>query len=116
MTAVLRLHYAPLCQSVHVAGDGKLGGLVAPHDGQCHLNTEGFYDWSTAQDYPSLGHINHVVNEHSVNVIWAVTSSHLPLYQGLTRLLRASVAGEISSDSSNVVELIMEEYEKITTT
>ena len=22
----------------HIALDGKLGGLVQPHDGQCHLN------------------------------------------------------------------------------
>ena len=105
-----------LFQSFHVAGDGKLGGLVAPNDGQCHLNSTGFYDWSTVQDYPSLGHINHVAREHSVNVIWAVTSSHLSLYQGLTKLMTASVAGEISSDSSNVVELIQELYGKITTT
>ena len=103
-------------QSFHLAGDGKLGGLVAPNDGQCHLNSTGFYDWSTLQDYPSLGHINHVAKENSVNVIWAVTSSHLSLYQGLTQLMTASVAGEISSDSSNVVELIQELYGKITTT
>ena len=103
-------------KSVHIAGDGKLGGLVSPNDGQCHLNREGFYDWSTVQDYPSLGHINHVAQEHSVNIIWAVTSSHLPLYRGLTRLMKASVAGEISSDSSNIVELIEELYGKITTT
>ena len=32
-----------------MAGDGKLGGLVDPNDGQCHLNTSGFYDWSTVQ-------------------------------------------------------------------
>ena len=36
-------------QSFHMAGDGKLGGLVDPNDGQCHLNTSGFYDWSTVQ-------------------------------------------------------------------
>jgi Ribonuclease G/E len=89
---------------------------VAPNDGQCHLNSRGFYDMSTVQDYPSLGHINHAAKQHSVNVIWAVTSSHLSLYQGLTQLLTASVAGEISSDSSNIVELIEDLYGKITTT
>ena len=36
-------------QSFHSAGDGKLGGLTLPNDGQCHLNTTGFYDWSTVQ-------------------------------------------------------------------
>ena len=32
-----------------MAGDGKLGGLVDPNDGLCHLNSSGFYDWSTVQ-------------------------------------------------------------------
>ena len=32
-----------------MAGDGKLGGLVDPNDGRCHLNSSGFYDWSTVQ-------------------------------------------------------------------
>ena len=36
-------------QSFHSAGDGKLGGLTLPNDGQCHLNYTGFYDWSTVQ-------------------------------------------------------------------
>ena len=36
-------------QSFHMAGDGKLGGLVDPNDGLCHLNSSGFYEWSTIQ-------------------------------------------------------------------
>ena len=36
-------------QSFHMAGDGKLGGLVDPNDGLCHLNSSGFYEWSTVQ-------------------------------------------------------------------
>ena len=39
------------------------------------------------KDYPSLGHINHVAKEHSVNVIWAVTESHLDLYQVKRKIL-----------------------------
>ena len=91
-----------LLQSFHMAGDGKLGGVVDPNDGQCHLNISGFYEWSKLQgeltllylnlltlqncnysnisDYPSLGHIAHVAREHSVNIIWAVTSAHINLY------------------------------------
>ena len=63
-----------------MAGDGKLGGLVAPNDGLCHLNSSGFYDWSTLQDYPSLGHIAQVARDNNVNIIWAVTRAHLDLY------------------------------------
>ena len=94
-------------QSFHSAGDGKLGGLTLPNDGRCHLNTTGFYDWSTVQvvfhlgtnkpeqwvcikhcaDYPSLGHINYVAKEHSVNLVWAVTGEHLNLYKRLTQVI-----------------------------
>merc|ERR1719410_1593866 len=87
-------------QSFHIAGDGKLGGLVDPNDGLCHLNSSGFYDWSTVQDYPSLGHIAYEARENSVNIIWAVTSAHLNLYSALTEVVSASVAGEISYRSS----------------
>ena len=30
-------------QSFHIAMDGKLGGLVVPNDGQCHLDLNGNY-------------------------------------------------------------------------
>ena len=36
-------------QSLHIAMDGKLGGLVLPNDGLCHLNQTGFYTHSTVQ-------------------------------------------------------------------
>ena len=31
----------------HLALDGRLGGLVEPHDGQCHLNAKNEYSAST---------------------------------------------------------------------
>lgn len=31
----------------HIALDGKLGGLVQPHDGQCHLNEANEYSASS---------------------------------------------------------------------
>jgi protocadherin alpha len=57
----------------HYAGDGKLGGIVRPNDGHCHLNSKGVYTHSTEQDYPSVSQINHKVKENSVNIIFAVT-------------------------------------------
>ena len=39
------------------------------------------------QDYPSLGHINYVAKEHSVNLVWAVTGEHLNLYKRLTQVI-----------------------------
>src|SRR5699024_1777897 len=38
----------------HYAGDGKLGGIVKPNDGNCHLDKDGVYTESISQDYPSI--------------------------------------------------------------
>ena len=68
-------------------------------------------DWQTSphlftSDYPSLGHIASVARDNSVNIIWAVTSKHINLYTSLTEIVSASLAGQIDSNSSNIVELI----------
>ncbi|KAH9643891.1 hypothetical protein HF086_012766 [Spodoptera exigua] len=42
----------------HYAGDGKLGGIVQPNDGECHMK-DNTYTHSTLQDYPSISQINH---------------------------------------------------------
>ena len=101
-------------QSFHIAMDGKLGGIVEPNDGRCHLNQNGFYTHSKLQDYPSIGHINSVSQEMKVNVIWAVTEKKYHLYRGLRNLVDGSLVGIIKEDSSNIVKLIREQYEAIT--
>ena len=52
---------------------GKLGGIVKPNDGICHLDSKGVYTHSSELDYPSVSQINHKVKENSVNLIFAVT-------------------------------------------
>ena len=101
-------------QSFHIAMDGKLGGLVTPNDGKCHLNQQGFYTFSTVQDYPSIGHINYVAQEKKVSVIWAVTNQKYNLYRNLAKSVDGSLVGEITSNSSNIVDLIQKQYQKIT--
>lgn len=102
-------------QSFHIALDGKLGGLVTPNDGQCHLNRTGFYTYSTVQDYPSIGHINQLAKNKAVNIIWAVTESKFGLYKGLSEIVAGSRAGKLTKDSSNIVELVKQQYQAITT-
>ncbi len=48
-------------------------------------------------------------------MIWAVTADKISLYNTLTGLVEGSTAGVISKDSSNVVELVRQQYEAITT-
>merc|ERR1719192_3266380 len=100
----------------HYAGDGKLGGIVTPNDGLCHMDSKGVYTHSTIQDYPSVSQINHKVKENSVNLIFAVTDEQLHIYNLLANAVEGSSAGRLSNDSSNVVELVQAQYEAITST
>merc|ERR1719435_514145 len=95
----------------HYAGDGKLGGIVTPNDGLCHMDEKGVYTHSTLQDYPSVSQINHKVKENSVNLIFAVTDEQLHIYNLLAGAVEGSSAGRLSADSSNVVELVQAQYE-----
>ena len=88
----------------HYAGDGKLGGIVIPNDGKCHME-DNMYTHSTLLDYPSVSQINKVVRENSVNLIFAVTESELNIYQQLSAAVEGSSVGKLSADSSNVVQV-----------
>ena len=67
----------------HIALDGKLGGLVQPHDGQCHLNEANEYTASNQMDYPSLALLGEKLAENNINLIFAVTKNHYMLYKVL---------------------------------
>jgi len=99
--------------SFHYAGDGKLGGIVKPNDGDCHLDSTGWYTHSTSQDYPSVSQINKKVKENSVNLIFAVTKEQIRIYEQLGHHVEGASYGVLSNDSSNVVELVQEQYDKI---
>uniref|UniRef100_A0A4D5R9L8 Integrin beta n=1 Tax=Scolopendra viridis TaxID=118503 RepID=A0A4D5R9L8_SCOVI len=97
----------------HYAGDGKLGGIVKPNDGECHMNEEGYYTESIFQDYPSLSQINQKTKEKKIHMIFAVTASQVPIYEKLSKSLVGSATGKLEDDSSNIVDLIKNQYEKI---
>ncbi|XP_044271772.1 integrin beta-PS isoform X2 [Tribolium madens] len=97
----------------HYAGDGKLGGIVKPNDGQCHLDQRGYYTMSSKQDYPSISQINTYVKKNSINVIFAVTAEKKEIYEQLKEHIEGSSCGQLSNDSSNVVDLITEQYQAI---
>ncbi|XP_052750647.1 integrin beta-PS [Galleria mellonella] len=99
----------------HYAGDGKLGGIVQPNDGECHMENDS-YTHSTLQDYPSISQINLKVKEHAINVIFAVTAEQISVYEELSKHIEGSSSGVLSDDSGNVVDLVREQYNKITST
>lgn len=88
--------------------------MITPNDGHCHLNELGLYTHSTIQDYPSISQINQKVKENAINIIFAVTQSQKGVYDKLSRHIEGSSSATLSDDSSNVVDLVREEYEKIT--
>lgn len=97
----------------HFAGDGKLGGIVDPNDGHCHLDQEGFYSYSLYQDYPSISQIAKIIAEKKVNVIFAVTKAQLGVYESLSKFIEGSAYGELAADSRNIVELVQKNYDLI---
>lgn len=94
----------------HYAGDGKLGGVITPNDGECHLDKTGRYTHSTIHDYPSISQINLKVKQNAINVIFAVTQNELSVYERLSKLVEGSSASMLSNDSSNIVSLVRDEY------
>ncbi|XP_037230587.1 integrin beta-7 [Falco rusticolus] len=100
----------------HTAGDGKLGGIVAPSDTRCHLDASGVYTKSHLYDYPSVGHLAQVLSAANIQPIFAVTAPTLPVYQELSRLIPRSVVAELRDDSSNVVQLIADAYNSLSST
>ncbi|XP_009700714.1 PREDICTED: integrin beta-5 [Cariama cristata] len=97
----------------HIALDGKLGGLVQPHDGQCHLNEVNEYSASSQLDYPSLALLGEKLAENNIHLIFAVTKSHYVLYKNFTALIPGTTVEILHKDSKNIIELIVKAYNSI---
>ncbi|XP_045396784.1 integrin beta-2 [Lemur catta] len=96
----------------HFAGDGKLGAILTPNDGLCHLE-DNMYKSSNEFDYPSVGQLAHKLAESNIQPIFAVTKRMVKTYEKLTEIIPKSAVGELSDDSSNVVQLIKNAYNKL---
>uniref|UniRef100_A0A6Q2ZFU5 Integrin beta n=1 Tax=Esox lucius TaxID=8010 RepID=A0A6Q2ZFU5_ESOLU len=96
----------------HFAGDGKLGGIVLPNDGKCHLENN-MYTMSHYYDYPSIAHLVQKLSDNNIQTIFAVTQEFQPVYQELKNLIPKSAVGTLSSNSSNVIKLIIDSYNSL---
>lgn len=75
------------------------------------MNKEGYYTMSSELDYPSLGQINKQIREHKINMIFAVTSDQVDLYETLSKQVTGSSSGRLDKDSANVVDLVRQQYD-----
>ncbi|XP_062312917.1 integrin beta-5 [Osmerus eperlanus] len=97
----------------HLALDGKLGGLVQPHDGQCHLNEKNEYSASTEMDYPSLALLGEKLAENNIYLIFAVTKRLYVIYKNFTALIPGTTVEILDQDSKNIIQLIIHAYNNI---
>ncbi|XP_008290936.1 integrin beta-1-like [Stegastes partitus] len=97
----------------HFAGDGKLGGIVLPNDGKCHLE-ENVYTRGNAQDYPSPAHVAEALRRKNIQIIFAVTEEVTHLYEGLRSVFPKCAVGTLSNNSHNILQIIVEAYNALT--
>ncbi|TNN56328.1 Integrin beta-2 [Liparis tanakae] len=96
----------------HMAGDGKLAGILEPNDKQCYMENN-LYSKSTDMDYPSVGQLAMQLEENNIQPIFAVTKNVEIVYKQLSKMIPKSEVGVLSSDSKNVVQLIESAYNRL---
>ncbi|KAI3356614.1 hypothetical protein L3Q82_017821, partial [Scortum barcoo] len=96
----------------HMAGDGKLAGILEPNDEQCHIENN-LYTKSSEMDYPSVGQLAMQLEKNNIQPIFAVTENVQSVYKQLSAMIPKSEVGVLSSDSTNVVELIETAYNSL---
>ncbi|XP_019772108.2 integrin beta-PS-like [Dendroctonus ponderosae] len=103
----------------HIAGDGKLGGVIEPNDATCHLE-DNTYTKGLQYDYPSISQINYVARENNINIIFAIVLENLKSkdhlknhYQEMSKIIENSKTGTLDKNSDNVVQFISDIYDQI---
>ena len=65
------------------------------------------------QDYPSISQLSEKVAEKRMHVVFAVPRRQVDVYETLVSFIDGSTVGVLTDSSSNVVELIRDNYEVI---
>ncbi|XP_058379260.1 integrin beta-2-like [Diceros bicornis minor] len=109
---VTRLLVFATDNGLHFAGDRKLGTSLTPNDSHCQLGNN-TYKHGKKFDYPSVAQLAHKLAENNIQLIFAVTRRMVRTYEKFTEIIPKSAVGELSEDSSNVVQLIKDAYNKL---
>ncbi|XP_063964595.1 integrin beta-1-like [Lytechinus pictus] len=97
----------------HTAGDGRMGGIVKPNDGLCHVDpSTGLYTIDESQDYPSLGQVSSLIKEKDISVLFAIAVLS-ERYRNLLPYFPGSEVRELSANSERLVNAVEEFYNSI---
>ncbi|XP_019601156.2 integrin beta-4 isoform X4 [Rhinolophus sinicus] len=99
----------------HYEADGAnvLAGILNRNDERCHLDATGTYTQYKAQDYPSVPTLVRLLGKHNIIPIFAVTNYSYSYYEKLHTYFPVSSLGVLQEDSSNIVELLQEAFNRI---
>ncbi|XP_075415567.1 integrin beta-4 [Tenrec ecaudatus] len=99
----------------HYEADGAnvLAGIMRRNDEECHLDDSGTYTQYRTQDYPSVPTLVRLLAKHNIIPIFAVTNYSYSYYEKLHSYFPVSSLGVLQEDSSNIVELLQEAFERI---
>jgi hypothetical protein len=109
----------------HYNGDSFIQGVYQKNDGQCHMTStvdfpDGYYDREVGGGLyylaPSITQFHRALLEHDVIPLIAATSGSRSNYDQVISTIGFGGVGTLSSDSSNVVSLLEEQYELISET
>ncbi|XP_068428566.1 integrin beta-2 [Clinocottus analis] len=96
----------------HMAGDGRLAGILEPNDEKCYMENN-LYTNSIKMDYPSVGQLAMQLEKNNIQPIFAVTQNVKTVYKQLSKMIPKSEVGVLTSDSKNVVQLIESAYNRL---
>uniref|UniRef100_A0A673HHG2 Integrin beta n=1 Tax=Sinocyclocheilus rhinocerous TaxID=307959 RepID=A0A673HHG2_9TELE len=96
-------------QPSHLALDGKLAGIVVPHDGRCHLE-DNIYSQTTTMEHPTIAQLAEKLLENSVYSIFAVDQVQYRWYEDLLDLIPGSYVGRLFPKASNLKDLVVHAY------
>lgn len=84
-------------------------------DFKCHLDGRGQYSLAAQFDYSSLAELSRLLQEQKINLIFAVTEDRRAEYELAAALLKKKArVATLTSDSSNILEIIESAYHEIT--
>lgn len=99
--------------TAHIAGDGLNTGIPLPNDGDTILDGT---PPGSGEDYPSILQLSVALLETGVIPIFAVTAGNQAFYQSIVDQLGFGGVVNLSSDSSDIVVVVAEALNLVTTT